>query len=98
MADEDWLTVDGEGAGGIAEGGAHAAGDFGEVVGSVKNVQPVLPASAVEEVVELRNAVGQRAAAGVAEGNAAVHAAGGLLLDVCRAEGEFDFMKAADAL
>ena len=75
------LVVDGQRAGGLARGGANAAGDLGEVVGRVQVLGRLAPAIAVDQVVELGNAVLHRAADAVAEGNAAIHAAGRLLVE-----------------
>src|SRR5262249_42058889 len=71
----------------LARGRADAAGELGEVVGLVQPLQRLAPQPAVDEVVPLRDEVVDRAAgshaleegAGVAEGDAAVHAAGALL-------------------
>ena len=73
--------VDGQRAGGLAGGRADAAGDLGEVVGRVEVLGRLPPAAVVDQVVELGNAVVHRAAGGVAEGNAAVHATGRLLVE-----------------
>jgi hypothetical protein len=72
-----------EHAGALAGGGADAAGELGEVVGLVQALERFLPATAVDEVVPLRDEVVDGAAAGhagddvpgVAERRAAVHAA-----------------------
>ena len=81
VLDGDRLVVDGQRAGGLARRGADAAGDLGEVVGRVQVLGRLAPAVAIDQVVELGNAVLHRAADGVAERNAAVHAAGRLLVE-----------------
>ena len=77
-----------EHAGGLAGRRAQAAGELGEVVGRVQLRDRVLEAVAVDEVVPVWDQVPERAAV-VAEGDAAVHAAGTLvaqLLDGARDE------------
>ena len=67
-------VVDVEGAGGLAGRGADAAGELGEVVGGVQDLDGGLPVTFVDQVVPVRDDVVDRAAL-VAEGDAAVHAA-----------------------
>src|SRR6516164_1404881 len=64
--DGDRRFVDAENASGFARGGADASGEFGEVVGRVEDAHRFLPAAFEDEVVEVRDDVGQRTA-GVAE-------------------------------
>src|SRR5208282_903422 len=63
-----------ERAGRFARGGAHTAGEFGEVVGREQIARRLLPVAAVDEVVPVRNLVVDRAAV-VTIRDAAVHAA-----------------------
>ena len=74
LLDGDRRLVDAEHAGGFAGRGADAAGEFGEVVGGVQLADGLAPAAAVDQIVPVGNDVGERAA-GVAEGDAAIHAA-----------------------
>ncbi len=71
------VLVDREGAGGLAGGGADAAGELREVVGRMQGGQRALPLAPVDEVVPVRDQVAEGTAA-VAERHAAVHAAGAL--------------------
>ena len=66
--------VDPQHARGFAGSGADAAGEFRKVVGGVQHADRFLPPVAVDQVVEVRDHVVERAA-GVAEGHAAIHAA-----------------------
>ena len=67
-----------ERAGGLARRRADAAGHLGEVVGGVEVARRLLPVGVIDEVVPVRDLVVDRAAL-VAIGDAAIHAAGGLL-------------------
>ena len=69
-----------EHAGGLARRRAQPAGELREVVGRVQRLARVLPPLRVDQVVPRRDQVAQRAAL-VAERDAAVHAAGCLLVD-----------------
>ena len=62
----------------FARRGTDAAGEFGEVVGAVQRVECLLPVAAIDEIIPVGNDVVDRAA-GLAERNAAVHAARALL-------------------
>ena len=73
------IVVDVERARRLARRRADAAGELGEVVGRVQDLERVLPVLPVHQVVEVRNDVVDRAAA-VAERHAAVHAARALHL------------------
>ena len=79
LLDRDRIFVDAEHAGRLARGGTDAPGELGKVVGGMESLAGLVPLLAVHEVVEVGNDVPQRAA-GVAEGHAAVHAAGSLRL------------------
>ena len=76
--DGDGGLVDAQDAGAFAGGGADAAGELGEVVGFPEADDGLFPQAAVDEVVPLGDEVVDGALAsfvGVAEGDAAVHAA-----------------------
>src|SRR5262249_25268235 len=85
--DGDRVLVDAEHARAFARGGTDAAGEFREVVGLVQPVDRFFPQPAVDEVVPFRDQVVDRTArrhafeqrAGMAERNAAIHAASPLL-------------------
>ena len=85
--DGDRRLVDAEDARALAGSGTDAAGELREVVGLVQPFEGLFPQSAINQVVPLRNEVVDRTAgghafeqrAGVAEGDAAVHAAGARL-------------------
>ena len=73
--------VDAEDAGAFAGGGADAAGELGEVVGLVQTVECFSELAFVDQVVPLGDEVVDGAAGlGLAEGDAAVHAACALAL------------------
>jgi uncharacterized membrane protein len=74
----DGGQVDAEHAGGFARSGADAASELGKVIGGVETMNGGLPASIVCHIIPVGNEVVDRTA-GVAEGNAAVHAARALL-------------------
>src|SRR5690606_11279728 len=89
VLDGDGRGVDAEDAGAFAGGGADAAGEVGEIVGFVQAVERLVPESAEDEIVELGDEVVDGAAgghardelAGVAEGDAAIHAARALVAE-----------------
>jgi hypothetical protein len=81
LLDRDGVLVDAEHAGPFARRRAQPARELGEVVGGVEPVDRVAPAVAVDEVVPVRDQVPERAAV-VAEGDATVHAARGLHLQL----------------
>src|SRR5580658_5334498 len=76
--DRNGRSVDAEHARGLAGSGADAAGELGEVVGGVQTLAGALPAALVNEVDPVGDEV-VNGAAGVAEGDAAIHAASALL-------------------
>ena len=80
LLDRDRVLVDAEHARGLARRRAQPAGELGEVVGGVQPLDRVVPVVAVDEVVPVGDQVAERAAV-VAERDAAVHAAAGLLAD-----------------
>ena len=77
--DRDRIVVDAEHARAFARRRAQAAGELREVVRRVQPIDRRLPAIAIDEIVPVGDQVAERAAA-VAERNAAVHAARGLIL------------------
>ena len=90
VLDRDRRVVDAEHAGAFARRGTDAAGELGEVVGLVQPLERLAPEAAVDQVVPLGDQVVDRAArghaadqlAGVAEGHAAIHAAGALVAEL----------------
>ena len=94
------------GAGGLAQGGAHPAGELREAVGGQQPMQRQLPLAVIHQIVPLRDQVVQRAAGGhaadhharLAEGDAAVHAACRLGLLLLAGEPDVKFVKVLDAL
>ncbi|CAB4736450.1 unannotated protein [freshwater metagenome] len=85
LLDRHRIGVDPEHARGLARRRAQAAGELREVVRRMKSLARSPPIVAKDEVVPLRDEVSERAAA-MAERDAAVHAASGLLLDLRLAE------------
>ena len=83
LLDGHRILVDPEHAGRLARGRTDAAGELREVVGGVEPLARLVPLLAVHEIVEVGDDVPERAA-GVAEGHAAVHAAGALRLHFLR--------------
>src|SRR5690606_6964573 len=73
--------VDAQHAGRLARGRADAAGELREVVRRMQAVDRLVPVLAPREVVPLGDEVPKRAAL-VAERDAAVHAAGGLTVEL----------------
>ncbi len=77
---------------------AHAAGELGEIVGHEQAVQGVLPQAAVDHLVEFGDDVGHGAAGvGLAEGDAAVDAAGGLDLELAGGEAGGELFPVVDS-
>src|ERR1700722_8420475 len=104
--DGDGIVVDVERAGGLARRGADAAGELGEIVGRVQVARGFFPVALIDTIVEVRNLVvarpagrarGPRAGA-VAIGDAAIHAARGLVAGVLLAQRNDEFAIALDAL
>src|SRR5690606_39009770 len=91
------VVVDVEHAGCFAGRGADAAGELGEVVGRVEHGKGTLPVALVDQIVEVRNDVVDRAAT-AAKRRAAVHAARGLHGGLCVAQADDEFFVAFDAL
>ena len=97
LLDGDWRRVDAENARGFAGGGADAAGEFGKIISRVQSAHGFAPAVAIDQVVPVGDEVVERAA-GVAEGDAAIHAAGGLGFDFRVGEVLVDFEIVVDAV
>src|SRR5258708_1466159 len=95
--DRHRVVVDVEHARGFARRGAHAAGELGDVGCRVQDVERLAPVVAVNEIVPVGNDVVHRAA-GLAEGNAAVHAARALLRHLLVGERPYEFLVDLDAL
>ena len=91
------VVVDVQHAGGLAGRGADAAGELGKVVGGVEHREGALPVTPVDQVVEVRNDVVDRAAA-VAERRAAVHAARALHLGLRVVQADDEFLVVLEAL
>ena len=95
------VPVHAAGAGGLAQGGAHPAGEFGEIVGLGQPGQGLPPVAVPDLVVPFGDQVVQRAAAehpaeigaGLAEGHAAVHAPGRLLPPLGKLQRRMEFLK-----
>ncbi len=98
VLDGDRVVVDGQRARRFARRGADPPGDLREVVGGVQVVGRLAPLAAVDEVVELGDAVFHRAAGAVTEGDPAVHAAGGLLVEHRFDQRAVDLVPVADPL
>src|SRR5579863_266264 len=81
LFDRDRIIVDIQYAGFFARRRTDAAGKLGKVVGPVQPVDRLAPAPAINQIVPVGNDVAERAAA-MAEGNAAIHAARALLLQL----------------
>ena len=87
LLDGDRRIIDAEHARAFARRRTNAAGELGKIVGLVQPVQCLFPEAAVNKVIPLRDQIIDRAAAGhaaderagVAEGDAAIHAARALL-------------------
>ncbi len=79
--DGDRVVDDVERARSFARRRADAASDLGEVVGRVQVLERTAPVAVIDEVVPIRDLIVHRTTV-VAVGNAAIHAAAGLLLDL----------------
>jgi hypothetical protein len=97
--DGDGIVVDVERAGRLARRRANPPGEFREIVGRVQVARGFFPVVLVDQIVEIRNLVVNRAArcarrhraGAVAIGDAAVHAARGLVAGVFLAQGNDEF-------
>ncbi len=91
LFDRDRVGVDVEHASGLARRRAEFAGELGKIVRRMQPFGGLLPVVAVDEVVPLRDQVAERAA-GLAEGNPAIHAARRLALDQLGRRREIDLV------
>ena len=91
------IVVDVERAGGLARRRTDAAGDFRKIIGRVQVARGFLPVAAIDQVVPVRDLVVHRTA-GVTIGNAAIHAARGLLRVLLVGQGEDELAPMLDAL
>src|SRR5262249_60030794 len=95
--DGDGVVRDVERAGGFARRRADATGDLGEIVSGVEVARSLLPVAAIDEVVPVRDLIVDRTA-GVAVGNAAIHAARRLFLVLLLRQRAHEFAPMLDAL
>ncbi|OPZ99517.1 MAG: hypothetical protein BWY71_00964 [Planctomycetes bacterium ADurb.Bin412] len=91
LADGDGIFADVQGAGRLAGRRTNPAGNLGEIIGGMEQIEGLLPFAAIDQVVPVGDAIGQGTAEGMAGRHAAVHAAGGLVLQVLQRNGQFDF-------
>ena len=98
LLDVDGPIVQGQGASRFARSGTDAAGDLGKVVGRVQIGGRFPPAVPIDQFVELGNPVAQGAAHRMAIRDAAVHAAGGLLVQDAIHQRLVDFVPVLDPL
>ena len=96
LLDGDRVVVDAEHARGLARRRAQPPGELREVVRGVQALGGLGPVVLPDEVVPLGDEVAERAAV-VAEGDAAVHAPRGLVVEVLRGELLVDLLPVADA-
>src|SRR6185312_11381795 len=104
--DGDRVVVDVERAGGLARGGADAAGELREIVGRVQVARGLFPVVLVDQIVEVGDLVVDRAArrarrdraGAVAIGNATIHAARGLVARFLFAQGNDELFVVLEAL
>src|SRR5262249_33278371 len=76
---------------------AQPSRELGEVVGRVQSIDRGAPSIAVDEIVPIGNEISQRTAA-VAEGNAAIHAARGLILQAGFRKRQVDLVPVVHAI
>src|SRR5690606_24259149 len=95
--DADGVVVDVEHAGGFAGRRADAAGEVREVVRAVQHVDGIAPVVLIDQIVEVRNDVVDRAAV-VAKRRAAIHATRTLDLGLIGAQADDEFLVVLDAL
>ncbi len=102
----DRRIVDPQHAGAFAGSGTNAPGEFGEVVGFVQAIEGLFPQAAIDQIVKFGNQIvdgttaGHAAdqGAGVAKGNAAVHAACALGPEFVLGHVLVDFVPVLDAI
>jgi hypothetical protein len=81
--DANGVLVDSQDASTLTRSGADTARELGEVVGHEQTVESILPLILKDQFVPLGDNVGDRATSlGLTEGNTAVHATGGLILEL----------------
>src|SRR3984893_5287076 len=73
----DWRLIDAQYASRFAGGGTNAAGKLREIIGGGQYAERFFPVIAINEVIPVRNDIGD-GTPGVAKRNAAIHAARGL--------------------
>src|SRR5262249_25092311 len=95
--DGDRRVDDVQGAGGLARRRADAAGELREVVGGLQVLQRLLPLLAIDQAVDVGDLV-VHGAAGVAERNAAIHAASRLAVQRRPVERHEELFPVAQAL
>src|SRR5690606_11699514 len=106
ILDRDRRRVDAEDTGTLAGGGTHPAREVREIVGLVESFEGLLPETAIDEIVPLRDEIVDRTSgghareegAGVAEGNAAIHASGGLRAEAFLRHGMVELVPVPDPL
>ena len=96
LLDGDRAGVDGQRAGCLAGRRADAARHLGQVVRHLQAHEGFLPVAPVHEVVPLGDQVVDRAPGGVAERDAAVHAAGALRGKLLRGDGDGELLPRLD--
>ena len=104
--DADRISVQAAGAGCLAGSRAHTAGKLRKAVGLFQAVVSLTPVSGVHQVIPLRNKVVERAAGhhtvhhhtGLAEGDAALHAARALFSLLCLCQRSVELIEVLDAL
>ena len=90
------IVIDVERTSRFARRGTDAAGELGEVVRRVEDVESRAPLPAIREIVPVRNDVVDRTS-GLAKRNAAVHAASALPRSFIVGEGHDEFAIVGDA-
>ena len=102
----DRLTVFPAGAGRLTQSRTHPGGELGQTVGATEADICLLPVAVVHQIVDLRHQVVEWTAGGhaadhhprLAEGDAAVHTPGPLLLLLLEGEGGVELVKGLNAL
>src|SRR5271166_5153138 len=95
--DGDGIVVEVERAGGFAWRRTDAAGDLGEIVGAMQVARRLPPVAAIDQIVPVRNLV-VHGTAGVAVGNAAIHATRRLRPRLLLREWQHELAPVLDAL
>ena len=102
----DRLTVFPAGAGRLTQGGTHPGGELRQAVGAAEADIRLFPVAVVHQIVDLRHQVVEGTAGGhaadhhprLAEGDAAVHTPGPLLLLLLEGKGSVELVKGVNAL